>query len=174
MTALLARWPDQDCPGAGTKGTDSPPALDVFALRAWAGATLWQAAVLSLQEAVDTLQDFAEMSGLVDRLGQDQVQAVLRDAFHRVRRAAAAPPGGRAEIHSRWFSGRAAESTLEALMFSLRERGDAALTEPDSRRRLAQLSTAQVRSVIARLIAARSRYPAITDQLLLLLGEQLS
>ncbi len=58
-------------------------------------------------------------------------------------------------------------------MLGLRERGTGALAEPDHRRRLAQLSTAQVRSVIARLIAGRSRFPAITDQLLLLLGEQL-
>jgi hypothetical protein len=78
-----------------------------------------------------------------------------------------------AEIHSSWFSKRAAESTFEALVFSLCEDGQAALTEPDNRRRLAQLSTTQVRSVIARLIALRPRCPAITDQLLLLLGEQL-
>jgi hypothetical protein len=78
-----------------------------------------------------------------------------------------------AEIHSHWFSNRSAASTIEALMFCLRERGEAAFTEPDHRRRLAELSSTQLREVIARLIAGRSRYPAISDDLLFSLGEQL-
>jgi hypothetical protein len=78
------------------------------------------------------------------------------------------------EISDQRQSGHAAASTIEALMFSLRERGQAALSEPATYRRLAGLSTAQVREVIARLIAARPRYPAITDDLLFQLGEQLS
>jgi hypothetical protein len=78
------------------------------------------------------------------------------------------------EISDQRQSGRAAASTVDALMFSLCERGQAALRQPASRRRLAELSTAQVREVIARLIAARSRYPAITDDLLFQLGEQFS
>ena len=67
----------------------------------------------------------------------------------------------------------AAASTIEALMFSLRERGGAALSERACRTRLADLSVDQVRSVIARLIAMRLRYPNITDDLLFKLGEQL-
>jgi hypothetical protein len=58
--------------------------FEVFELRCWARAALWQAAVLSLQEAVDTLQDFAEVSGLVDRLGNDAVQKMVVDAFAKV------------------------------------------------------------------------------------------
>jgi hypothetical protein len=57
----------------------------VFELRAWARATLWQACIYDLPEAVDPLQDFAVASGLGDRLGQDEVQRLLADAFHRVR-----------------------------------------------------------------------------------------
>jgi hypothetical protein len=68
----------------------------------------------------------------------------------------------------------AAASTVEALMLELRERGEAALTLPDARRRLAALSITQVREVIARLITLRPHYPAITDDLLFRLGEQLS
>jgi hypothetical protein len=68
----------------------------------------------------------------------------------------------------------AAASTVEALMFSLRERGAAALSEADCRHRLADLSSVQIREVIARLMKLRSRYPAITDDLLFLLGEQMS
>jgi hypothetical protein len=77
----------------------------------------------------------------------------------------------------------AAGSTVEALMLSLRESGEAALAEPRCRQRLADLSTAQVREVIARLMRLRAnqqeifppdrRYPAITDELLLRLGRQL-
>jgi hypothetical protein len=58
----------------------------VFALRAWARAVLWQCSQYDdLPEAIDPLQDFAVTSGLVDRLGQDEVQRLLADAFHRVR-----------------------------------------------------------------------------------------
>jgi len=67
----------------------------------------------------------------------------------------------------------AAKSTVEALMFSLRERGTAALAEPECRRRLAALSIAQVREVLARLMTLRPNYPAIDDELLFLVGEQL-
>jgi hypothetical protein len=70
-------------------------------------------------------------------------------------------------------SGGAPQAIIEALMFSLRERGKAALSEADCRRRLADLSSAQVREVIARLIKLQPRYGAITDELLFLLGEQL-
>jgi hypothetical protein len=45
---------------------------------------------------------------------------------------------------------RAAASTIEALMFSLRA-GGAALTSPHARRRLAELTEAQLHEVCARL-----------------------
>jgi hypothetical protein len=70
-------------------------------------------------------------------------------------------------------TGRAAASTVEALMLALRERGAAALAEPDCQRRLADTSTAQVREILARLMALRPVYPVIDDELLFLLGEQL-
>ena len=47
--------------------------------------------------------------------------------------------------------GRAAESTVEALMLGLRERGTAALREPKVRRRLSELSDEQVIEVGTRL-----------------------
>jgi hypothetical protein len=46
---------------------------------------------------------------------------------------------------------RAAASTLEALMYSLRERGIKALGEPDTLRRLCELSDEQLRDVAVRL-----------------------
>jgi len=45
----------------------------------------------------------------------------------------------------------AAAMTVEALMYSLRERGTKALAEPDTRRRLSQCSDAQVIEVGNRL-----------------------
>jgi hypothetical protein len=68
---------------------------------------------------------------------------------------------------------RAAASTVEALMLALRERGAAALAEPEYQKRLADMSTAQMRDVLARLMALRPSYPAIDDELLFLLGKQL-
>jgi hypothetical protein len=68
---------------------------------------------------------------------------------------------------------RAAASTVEALLLGLRERGTAALAKQECRRRLANLSSVQVREVLARLMALRPTYPAIDDELLFLVGEQL-
>jgi hypothetical protein len=68
----------------------------------------------------------------------------------------------------------AAKSTVEALMYVLRTFGLAALAGPNCRRRLGELTEGQLGEVIERLIAMRTRYPAITDELLFQLGEQLS
>jgi hypothetical protein len=59
--------------------------LTVFKARAEARAILWAACEIDLHEAVDVLQEDAERDGLVTLLGQDAVQAILHDAFHRVR-----------------------------------------------------------------------------------------
>ena len=67
----------------------------------------------------------------------------------------------------------AAPTTIEALMYELRTLGLAALAGHNCQRRLAELSTEQLRDVIGRLMQVRSRYPAITDEVLLRLGDQL-
>jgi hypothetical protein len=64
-------------------------------------------------------------------------------------------------------------STVDALMYQLRTDGIAALPDLGCQRRLADLSTPQVREVLRRLIRIRSNYPSITDELLFWLGEQL-
>lgn len=53
-------------------------------------------------------------------------------------------------IHADWFYGRAADSTVEALMLSLRA-GVGALGRADTLRRLSELSKAQLREVAVRL-----------------------
>ncbi len=65
----------------------------------------------------------------------------------------------------------AAPTTVEALIFSLGERGSAALAEQNCQRRLAELSPAQVREVIERLGRLQSKFSLITDSLLLNLAE---
>ena len=64
----------------------------------------------------------------------------------------------------------AAPTTVEAVMYSLRERGQPATTEPDCERRLSELSAAQMCDVIERLDLLRPKSPAITDDLLLMLA----
>jgi hypothetical protein len=54
------------------------------------------------------------------------------------------------EIHAAWFNGRAAASTVEALVISLRA-GVSALSQSGTLRRLAELSDAQLREVAVRL-----------------------
>jgi hypothetical protein len=59
------------------------------------------------------------------------------------------------EIISDGIRGRAAESTIEALMYSLRQ-GVNDLTRPDTKRRLSELSEYQLRTVIERLRNSKS------------------
>ena len=67
----------------------------------------------------------------------------------------------------------AAPTTVEALMYELRTDGVRALATRNCQRWLCDLSTDQVREVIERLTRLRARYPAITDELLLALTDQL-
>ena len=60
-------------------------ALKAFKLRCWARAELWAACEFDLHEAVDELQAAAERDGLIETIGQEAMQAIMRDAFHRVR-----------------------------------------------------------------------------------------
>ena len=55
------------------------------------------------------------------------------------------------KLNTAHIRGRAAQSTVEALMFSLRSRGIKALDEPDTRHRISQLSEEQLHEVGARL-----------------------
>jgi hypothetical protein len=78
-----------------------------------------------------------------------------------------------AALDERRKSYGAAPTTVEAVMYSLRERGEPALTETDCQRRLSELSLDRLRQVIVRLDRMRAEYPAITDSLLLRLGEKI-
>jgi hypothetical protein len=60
---------------------------DAFRARAETRAMLWHAGEYTLHEAVDGLQAGAEASGLVEHIGQDQVQEVMAVAFWPYREA---------------------------------------------------------------------------------------
>jgi hypothetical protein len=80
-------------PGRGAPARGRAPAqartpislTTLFRARAEARALLYAACEMDLHEAVDGLQAFAIESGLVEQIGQDAVQRILRDAFHAVR-----------------------------------------------------------------------------------------
>jgi hypothetical protein len=55
--------------------------VDAFTERAGARAFLWAIGDFDMPEAVDPLQHDAERDGLVRRIGQDGVQAILAVAF---------------------------------------------------------------------------------------------
>jgi hypothetical protein len=67
--------------GAAAKPTAMPSRLEVFAERCKARALLWQAGEIDLHTAVDELQAAAVRYGLVAKLGQDEVQRLMADAF---------------------------------------------------------------------------------------------
>jgi hypothetical protein len=64
------------------------------------------------------------------------------------------------------FAGRAAQSTVDAAVFELREYGAAQLNNAQTKARLAQLSAAQIKEVIDRLNRIADRHPAITQELI--------
>jgi hypothetical protein len=67
------------------QGTERLSKLAIFKERCEARAILVEAAVYDLHEAVDVLQADAVESGLVADIGQDEVQAIMAEAFGRVR-----------------------------------------------------------------------------------------
>jgi hypothetical protein len=141
---------------------------DVFRARAEARALLWRAGELDLHDAVDGLQHAAERA-LVAGLGQDAVQAIIAAAFAAVRDDLDVVPDvlpAPIEPADMWTE-RAAEATVEALVYALRTDGCAALER--QRQRLLELSPRQLEDVVARLARLRGQ----TDELVLALAELL-
>ena len=61
------------------------------------------------------------------------------------------------------------QTTVNALLYQLRMDGLAAFEHPNCRRRLAELSTEQLRELMAALIRLRPNCAAVTDELLIAL-----
>jgi hypothetical protein len=62
--------------------------IEAFDIRCWARAYLVTAGKMDFHEAVDSLQEAAVDNGLVEQIGQDQVQAIMAAAFDGVSYAA--------------------------------------------------------------------------------------
>jgi hypothetical protein len=62
----------------------APTALDMFWACCEARAHLYAVGELDLNDAVCVLQERAVRHGLVAEIGQDAVQAIIAEAFHRV------------------------------------------------------------------------------------------
>ena len=132
--------------------------LDAFKERADARAYLWAIGEYELAEAVDVLQHDAERDGLLDRIGQDAVQAILTDAFQPWRywvlgssRTNLQPDINTAE-RSRYET---PQTTVEAIMYCVRERGLGALNEAANVERLSRCDPAagaQINKRIATLV----------------------
>jgi hypothetical protein len=64
-----------------------PVDAGAFADRCRKAAVDYAISKIALHDAVDALQDFAFTRGLVERIGQTRVQAIMADAFERIRAA---------------------------------------------------------------------------------------
>jgi hypothetical protein len=58
--------------------------IEAFEIRSWARAYLVTAGKMAFHEAVDALQEAAIDNGLVEQIGQDQVQAIMASAFESI------------------------------------------------------------------------------------------
>jgi hypothetical protein len=67
----------------------------------------------------------------------------------------------------------APRSTYDAALWELRTYGVAQLAKENCRRRLSDLSTKQIRELVAALMRLRPQYLMINDELLLKLGDLL-
>jgi hypothetical protein len=63
----------------------APALIDVFRERAEARATLVANGLMTLQDAVDGMQEAAAAQGLLKQYGQDEIQQILSEAFARWR-----------------------------------------------------------------------------------------
>jgi len=61
---------------------------------------------------------------------------------------------------------KAAASTIETIVFTLRERGVDGLREAATQSRITECSPEQLAAIVKRLVKVRARYPVITDELL--------
>jgi hypothetical protein len=75
--------------------------------------------------------------------------------------------------HLNGCDNEAPKSTYDALFFELSANGISQLANPSCQKRLAALSTAQLLRILEALIRSRARYPNITDELIVKLGDQL-
>jgi hypothetical protein len=141
--------------------------ISAFQARCEARAILYGAGELDLHKAVDKLQADAVRDGLVRSIGQDAVQTDMAAGFRPVREVEwaaeqlvehkgcvqpQAKHGVRSGTHS-----RTPGSTVEALMWLLRERGLSCLNDVKNRDRLRRCDAAAIKEMSGRLLDLNSR-----------------
>src|SRR5262249_41015427 len=133
-------------------GVDVDPKL-AFLARAAARFELVQSGAMDLGEAFDGL--VVCLSCACDR---DCIERWERDFPRPVSQCGVTQPPA------------APRSTFDALVLELRTHGLPQLSNTSCRRRLGKLSTEQVRELIAALMRLRPEYSALTEELILKLG----
>jgi hypothetical protein len=136
-----------------------PTPVDVLELRAASRALLWATGEIEcIAEAVDPLQAFAIESNLVADIGQDAVQRILSDAFdHAGRRAFATchEANDRPQpLQSESVAPKrrpTPQTTIEAIMYCVRERGPQALHESANIERLGRCDEAAISEIDQRI-----------------------
>jgi hypothetical protein len=139
-------------PNIAVEHGEVDPKLALLA-RAAARFELVRAGELDVDEAFDGL-----VAGLQCSCSRDLVEKWEREFPSPAPRRSTRPPA-------------APQSTFEALVFELRTHGLPQLTKKSCRQRLGRLSTQQVRDLVAALRRLRPRYSAITEELILKLGD---
>jgi hypothetical protein len=122
--------------------------LDAFTERAAARAYLWFIGEFELAEAVDALQSDAEQDGLVKRVGQDEVQKTLSKAFAPYRTE---PPTHDITFDVKSEKRPTPRTTIEAIIWSVRERGPQALHDPANIERLSRCDEAAISEIDRRI-----------------------
>jgi hypothetical protein len=130
----------------------APDPVEAFELRCWARARLYRDGELGLHDAVDELQAAAVAGGLVERIGQDAVQAVMSSAFAVVRDDLRPTPPLETTCSVQATCRRTPETTIEATMWCLREGGLSCLSERKNRDRLASCDAAAMKVIARRLL----------------------
>jgi hypothetical protein len=83
MTAAAAIAPQSAKPDPLREGTHASRLLEVFRERAEARCLLVSNGLMTLQDAVDGLQETAVAQGLLKQYGQDAIQRILSESFAR-------------------------------------------------------------------------------------------
>lgn len=145
--------------GLAALASERADLLDAFTERACARAYLWSIGEYELHEAVDKLEADARRDGLSKRIGVDGVQRILADAFGPYRRAEMPPEAGeegaliRHTLAADQKSSKrlTPQTTIEAIMWCVRERGPQVLREPENIERLSRCDEAAISEIARRI-----------------------
>jgi hypothetical protein len=116
---------------------------DAFELRCWSRAQLYELGEIDLHDAVDVLQQFAEETGLVAAIGQDEVQKIMSDAFKPIREREWQLPEPEPQ--------KTPPTTVEAVMWALREFGPSGLYRAGNHDRLRRCDGPAMEDICRRL-----------------------